>query len=72
MNYSEAEELAEPVERSAAAAAVLFRAEREELAEGAREVLEELLFVLGVEDDVGACVEIKCRAPHAIDVMLSP
>ena len=56
MNCSEAEELAEPVERpaAAAAAAVLLRAEREELAEGAREVLEELLLVLGVEDDVGA------------------
>ena len=66
MNYSEAEELAEPVERpAAAAAAVLLRAEREELAEGAREVLEELLLVLGVEDDVGACVEIGCRAPHS-------
>ena len=38
---SEAEELAEPVERpAAAAAAVLLRAEREELAEGAREVLK--------------------------------
>ena len=39
---SEAEELAEPVERpaAAAAAAVLLRAEREELAEGARESLK--------------------------------
>ena len=64
MNCSEAEELAEPVERpAAAAAAVLLRAEGEELAEGAREVLEELLFVLGVEDDVGACVESNVGRP---------